>query len=231
MINKRHRSLAVRARRAERTLVERLRRLAHYRLVIPMKRSHHAPEHTARGVMVGVVVGLTPTVGIQMAIALVVWLIARRLFRWDFNVVLAVAWTWISNMLTMVPMYYAFYVTGQAMLGHWSEMWGYHTFADQFARALHPAHLPPDPFGYFSDASGGGALASLAGFFLKDLFLVMLLGSVPYWPVGGWLAYRWSLRFTERHRAARARRQAQRRAHRPQRPDRPAHHHPHAHSG
>ena len=43
MINQRHRSLAVRARRAERTLVERLKRLGHYRLVIPLKRSHHAP--------------------------------------------------------------------------------------------------------------------------------------------------------------------------------------------
>ncbi len=213
MSRRRRTSLAVRARRAERGLVERLRRLMHYRLVIPLKRSHHAPEHTARGVMVGVVVGLTPTVGIQMFIALVVWLIARRLFRWDFNVVLAAAWTWISNVLTMVPMYYVFYVTGQLMLGHWSDMWGYHTFVGEFQAALHPTVVPLDPFDYVTDTTGN-TLSTLAAYFVKDLFGVMLLGSVPFWPVGGWLAYRWSLGFTNRYRAARERRQAQRRAHR-----------------
>jgi uncharacterized protein len=225
---RRHNSVAVRARRAKRSLAARLRRLVHYRLVIPLKRSHHAPEYTARGVMVGVVVGLTPTVGIQMAIAFVVWLIARRLFRWDFNVVLAAAWTWISNVLTMVPMYYVFYLTGQALLGHWSDMWGYHTFVGEFRAALHPMAVPDDPFDYMAYPTTGGTLAALAAYFVKDLFLVMLLGSLPFWPVGGWLAYRWSLRFTRRHHVARERRRAQRRAHRAARAAGRA---PHPHSG
>ena len=85
------------------TWAEGLRRLARYRLVVPLRRSIHSPEHTARGVMVGMVWAMTPTVGLQMPLVFVTWLVARRLFRWDFSVVIGMVWTWTTNLVTLVP--------------------------------------------------------------------------------------------------------------------------------
>ena len=83
-----------------------------------------------------------------------------------------------TNVVTMVPIYYVFYVTGQLMLGHWSDMWGYHTFVGEFQAALHPTVVPLDPFDYVTER--GNTLSTLAAYFVKDLFGVMLLGSVPF---------------------------------------------------
>ena len=49
-----------------------------YRLVIPVFRSPHSPEYTARGVANGVFWGLTPTVGLQTIEIVATWLIAQR---------------------------------------------------------------------------------------------------------------------------------------------------------
>ena len=116
-------------RRSRRTRWERFKRLLRYRLIVPLKRSHHhAPEYTARGVLVGLAWALTPTIGIQMGLSLVTWIVARRLFRWDFNLIVACAWTWTTNVVTMLPCYYVFYVTGQLMLGHFDDLSGYREF-------------------------------------------------------------------------------------------------------
>ncbi len=106
------------------TCYEALGRMVRYRLVIPLKRSMHAPEYTARGVMVGLVWAMTPTVGIQMLAVLLTWLIARKLFKWDFSVFIGMAWTWSTNFVTAGPVYYLFYLTGQLMLGRIGETTG-----------------------------------------------------------------------------------------------------------
>ena len=67
------------------TLRQRLMRVLRYRLIVPLKRSRHAPEHTARGVMIGVAWAMTPTVGVQMPLVFANWIAARKLFNWDFN--------------------------------------------------------------------------------------------------------------------------------------------------
>lgn len=82
-----------RIRAIQRSWHDRLRRLLRYRLLIPIKRSQHPPEYTARGVAVGVLWALTPTIGIQMLLCLVTWVVARRLAKWDFSVIVAMAWT------------------------------------------------------------------------------------------------------------------------------------------
>lgn len=97
-----------------------------------MKRSPHPPEYTARGVYWGVFWGLTPLVGIQMAIVTAHWLIFKLFPRLSFHLIQGIAWVWISNVFTMVPMYYGFYVTGQLMLGRWDNLSGYDTFAKLF---------------------------------------------------------------------------------------------------
>ena len=68
------------------------------------------------GVAVGVFLGLTPTVGAQMYLVAIVWSIYRYIFRRHFNLPVGVAMVWISNPLTMVPLYYLFLLTGYLLL-------------------------------------------------------------------------------------------------------------------
>ena len=105
------------ARLRARPFLEQLQALARHRLIVPLKRSPHPPEHSARGILIGLVWGLTPTVGIQIIGVSLTWLVARRLFGWNFNYLIALAWTVVTNPLTLLPLYYVFYVTGELMLG------------------------------------------------------------------------------------------------------------------
>ena len=83
------------------------------RLIIPVLRSPEAADYTARGVLVGLLVALTPTVGLQMLIVAGVWTMVRVLRpSWDFNVVIGMIWTWLTNVFTAPPIYYAFLITG-----------------------------------------------------------------------------------------------------------------------
>ncbi|MGY8991135.1 MAG: DUF2062 domain-containing protein, partial [Rhodospirillales bacterium] len=102
-----------------------LNRLIRYRLLIPLKRSAHSPEYTARGVMVGMVWAMTPTVGIQMGLVFGTWLFTRKFFKWDFSLINGMAWTWTTNVFTLIPIYYTFYITGQLMMGRFDDLSGY----------------------------------------------------------------------------------------------------------
>lgn len=177
------------ARITKRSWGEQVERLLRYRVLIPIKRSRHTPEHTARGVMVGVIWALTPTMGVQMAIVLLTWLISRHLFRWDFNVIIGFAWTWISNPVTMIPIYYVFYVTGQFLLGRWDDLLGYESF-QTLSQELRDAAFFEAIRIYFSTIVWGWGSA-------------MVVGCIPYAAVGGFLGYRWGVKFVVRYRVAR----------------------------
>ena len=105
--------------------IQNLTRLLKLRLVIPILRSPHPPEHTARGVAIGTMWAMTPLVGIQMWLVSMTWIVYKKVFKTSFSLPLGLAFTWITNVFTMVPMYYIFYVTGQLMLGHWDSISGY----------------------------------------------------------------------------------------------------------
>lgn len=171
-------------------------RLLRFRLIVPLLRSRHPPEHTARGVMIGMAWALTPTVGLQMYGVFVTWLVARRLFNWDFNLVIGAGWTWTTNMLTMLPCYYAFYVTGQLILGHVDDIFGYASFVGAWEQA------------FDGEVGLWEGLVAYAGIMARDWGLAMLVGSIPWAIGGGWLGYVLGLRFA---RARRARRMARRR--------------------
>lgn len=166
--------------------------MCRYRLIVPIKRSRHPVEYTARGSAVGLAWAMTPLVGIQMYLVLMTWLAVRRFPTLNFNPIVACAWTWTTNVFTMLPCYYAFYVTGQAMLGRWQDLTGY----DAFVAVWHKA---------FGDGDWG--LSSL-GLYVKlmaaDLGLTMMVGSLPFAFVCGFLGYRWTLELLHR-RAARKR--------------------------
>lgn len=73
--------------------------------------SLHVDEYAiARGVAMGLLVGLTPTLGIQT----VLMLLGAVLFRANFLAAYAVSF--VSNPLTVAPLYYAFHELGELAL-------------------------------------------------------------------------------------------------------------------
>ena len=65
------------------------------------------PEAAARGVAVGLFIGLTPTVGFQTVFMIVGCIVLRG----NFPVAFAVSW--LSNPITMGPLYWGFHELGQ----------------------------------------------------------------------------------------------------------------------
>lgn len=176
-------------------LINRLRRQLRYRLVIPILRGTHSPEYTARGVMFGLLAAMTPTVGIQMPIVFVIWCCVRVLRRsWDFNLVVGLAWTWVTNIVTVPPMYYGFLVTGRLLTGHWDALTGYDEFQQRLAMLL--------------DADA--AWYEAVWIYIQGIFEIwgvpMFVGSIPWAILTSWLGYRWSLRLVREFRLRRARR-------------------------
>jgi len=181
---------------------QRMRRVARFRLVIPIKRSTHSPEYTARGVGVGMAWALTPSLGIQMIFCFVTWVIAKRVFKWDFSVLVAMAWTWTTNVITAIPCFYLFFVTGQLMLGRFDDLSGYGEFSRQWnTMVTHDADM-----GYFEGLWTDMSIAA------QVWGVPLLLGCLPWSFAGGMLGYVLSLRFIRRHRAAKQRRRAENRS-------------------
>ena len=175
----------------------RLAQLVHDKLVVPLHRSKHPPEYTARGVFFGLLIALTPTVGIQMPIVFGIWLLVRRLRpSADFSLVVALAWTWVTNVATAPPLYYLYIVSGRIMLGHWDNLQGYDVFAERLAQTM-----PQD--------AGWLETAWLYVVNLFDIFGVPLfVGCLPWMVFGAWAGYVWSLGLLTRLRLARERRVA-----------------------
>lgn len=179
-----------------RSWMTRLKRNMRYRLVIPIQRSVHPPEHTARGVAVGLAWGLTPTVGVQMVFVFFCWLLARRLAKWDFSLIIALAWTWTTNVITLFPCYYLFYMTGQVLLGRFDDLSGYGEFMK-----LWDINVAADSeMGYWE------WLWTYTVLLIKGWGLPMLIGCLPWAALGSWVGYAWTLRFVRRYRSGRSRR-------------------------
>ncbi len=160
--------------------------------MLPMLRSHHPPHFAARGTALGLALAFTPTIGLHTLIAGALWAATARIPKLRFSLILAIAWTWVSNPLTVFPIYYLLYVTGQVILGHWSDLSGYDDFL-ALARDL---------------AEGDRSLLEntklLAHILLDDWGLTMLVGSVPWVIVTGGLGYWGSLSFMTAYRREKA---------------------------
>ena len=181
------------------SLLRRVGRLIRLRLVIPMVRSRQPPENTARAVAVGLFWALTPTFGIQMALSALHWYIARTFFRRDFSVVVAMAWTWVTNLFTLPIAYYIFFLTGQILLGRWDDLTGYASFQKFWVTAMGETGGDPTSIAawetYFSVIVEGWGLA-------------MLVGSLPLAFIGYFVGYYWTLRIVRRWRVIRQEKRA-----------------------
>jgi uncharacterized protein len=179
-------------------LWHRLVRAVRFRLIVPIMRSRHSPEHTARGVMVGLICACLPSPIGQMGIALGVWVVARRLFKWDFSLIQGIAWTWTTNVFTAAPCYYVFFLTGQILLGRWDDLSGYDSFVQTFTTTM------AGETGFLD------ALVAVGKLVVLEWGFAMWVGALPWAAFFGWLGYRVSLRFVIAYRLARARRLAKR---------------------
>ncbi|MEE4659706.1 MAG: DUF2062 domain-containing protein [Halieaceae bacterium] len=77
---------------------------------------HGSPEAIARGVAVGLLIGLTPTVGIQTVLMITLCVLVAGNFPAAFAV------SWVSNPLTLAPMVWAFHELGEAILSPWATL-------------------------------------------------------------------------------------------------------------
>ena len=97
------------------------------------------PHAVALGAAVGMLFGMTPTVGLQTFAVILFALVTRRLFY--FNRPAALAVIYVSNPLTVTPIYYALYsvgscfVPGEATLQQFQQILAFDGFAGWF-RAL-----------------------------------------------------------------------------------------------
>ncbi len=157
------------------TWFQNIGRLCKKRLLIPIIRSPHPPEYTARGVAIGTMWAMTPLVGIQMWLVSMTWIFYKKVLKTSFSLPLGLAFTWISNVFTLVPIYYVFYVTGQMMMGHWDSISGY----SHLKSIIHQT--------FMSDLSFVDEWALFFKLLLQDWGLAMIIGCTPWMIVGYWL--------------------------------------------
>jgi uncharacterized protein len=155
-----------------------------YKLIIPVYRSPHPPAYTARGVAIGVFWGVTPLLGLQTILMVATWQTLKRAFAKDASIVQALIWAWVNNPITMLPMFYVFYVTGSWIIGSPNVLGGgYHAFVALWETSQHePTFL-------------ARALTTA-----RAVGLALTVGCVPYAALASWVAYRWALAITTARR-------------------------------
>lgn len=72
--------------------------------------SHDSPHAIALGTAIGMAIALTPTVGLQVVLVAITVALTRKLFY--FNRAAAVITVYVSNPITMVPIYYLLFLAG-----------------------------------------------------------------------------------------------------------------------
>jgi uncharacterized protein len=148
---------------------------------VPVLRSRHSAEFTARGVANGVFWALTPTVGLQTLEIVATWFVFRKVLRTDSSLLQAMIWVWVNNPFTMIPMYYAFYLTGLWLTGASGAATGYEAFLGIWDRP---------------EASWLELVSHVAA----TVGAPTLIGCVPYAVIGSALTYRWALIMIRRRR-------------------------------
>jgi uncharacterized protein (DUF2062 family) len=149
------------------------------------------PEAIARGVALGVLIAMTPTVGIQMVIVLVINTIFRA------SRAAGIIMVYISNPFTVVPIYWLDYRVGSYLWGQ--KLYSYEFFKESI-QAVTEKTMHWDIRGAF------GEFMELGG----DIAAPMMLGGLIVGIVAGIPVYWITLRMVQRHRARKAARRATR---------------------
>ena len=75
-----------------------------------MSRSYKNPAYLARSNAIGMGLAFAPFPG-QVPVVLALWMLLRRT-KYRFSLAISVAWTFISNVFTNLPLFYLYYLTG-----------------------------------------------------------------------------------------------------------------------
>lgn len=157
-------------------LIEKLQRwlgFLHKKVVLPMRRQHKNPSYLARSNAIGISLAFAPFPG-QVPVVVALWMLARR-FKWRFSLGISLAWTFISNVFTNLPLFYLYYLTGNMLCGNQRTI--------QYA----------DIQNVFSQR-----LVDAMRFLATELGIKILLGSLVYMLIGGIFGYclgYWAARF------------------------------------
>ena len=165
----------------------RLRRHLQLRLLVPLLRGRREPLLAARATAIGLFWAFTPTFGIRMPLVFVTWLAMRYVMRSDFTLVIGLAWTWATNALVTLPLYFGFYVTGKLLLGDPAGILGFADFREIWAPLMAPG-LDWDQ-----------RLYQLGAHLVGEWGPVLWLGALPWACLTASLGYLAALRFL-RHR-------------------------------
>lgn len=140
------------------------------KIIKPLIELEGTPESLALGAAVGMFIALTPTVGIQMTLSIIVGTLINRYTRWTMNRLVAVAMCWVSNPITMLPMYYIYLWLGWILTGRgWMPPMSLEGWQKQFSTYLQrdPSQLT------FLDQLKGFVMAGLG-----ELAIPMWVGSL-----------------------------------------------------
>jgi len=140
--------------------------------LIRLLRLRATPEQAARGFALGLFIGMTPTFGVQMALALMAAILLRE------NKIAAFLGVWITNPLTAPLIYAMQYETGRRLLG-WEHPHMQVQFNYEFLKTLGWQVMLPLSIGSFIFA----VLSALLGYLFVIRFIPFLrLWHIPRWP-------------------------------------------------
>lgn len=140
--------------------------------LIRLLRLRAKPEQVARGFALGLFIGMTPTFGVQMPLALMAAILLRE------NKLSAVLGVWVTNPITAPLIYAMQYETGRRLLG-WERPHMQVQFNYEFLKNLGWQVMLPLSLGSFIFA----ILSALLGYLFLIRFIPFLrLWHVPRWP-------------------------------------------------
>ena len=152
-----------------------LKYLLYKKLIRPITRSEGSIRQVSWGVGIGVFFALTPTVGIQMYAVALIWALCRYILNTHFNLPVAIAMVWISNPLTMIPLYYLFLVSGYVFL----------ETQEKLSFALFEKELSS----FSQMESAWDSIVEATRFLIIDLGWPMVVGSLFFAIPGAFLSY------------------------------------------
>ena len=144
-------------------------RYIHKKLIRPIFTINDTPHSIALGVAMGFFISLTPTVGIQMLTAVIVGTLIKA------NRIIAAILCWISNPVTILPMYYTYYWLGGKILG--IDLWTFGNFSDRLSDLM----ATTEQLGYFSALKQLGFEAALP-LWVGSLIIATVL-TLPIYPL------------------------------------------------
>lgn len=117
---------------------QKIKKYIDNKIVRPFRDSKKPTSEIAKGAMIGMFWAMTPLVGIQMTLVTINWVLFR-IFKIRFSIPIAMAMVWLSNPITMGPLYYMFYMIGFLtfhFLGSSSLQISYDTFTNKLSESL-----------------------------------------------------------------------------------------------